>query len=72
MVTSRLQPDGWEPKRRKLPSGTYQSVPCPECGAEVGARCTYADGTLRPSANQHACRKRLAMRKYLADREATA
>ena len=66
MVLARLQMDGFTPKARVLPKGTLLAVPCPDCGAEVKARCVRADG--EPLANPHLSRKRIAMRKYLAER----
>ena len=66
MVLARLQMDGFTPKSRVLPKGTLLAVPCPDCGAEVKARCVYPDGA--PRHNVHPYRKRMAMRKYNAER----
>lgn len=46
-----------------------KTVPCAECGAKIGQPCMTAAG--KPSKGYHQARKRMAVRKYNADRGVT-
>lgn len=60
--------DGGAVHTARFPHGTFQSVECPDCLSPVGAKCRNKEG--KPIAVVHIARRRMAIRKYYADREA--
>lgn len=58
------------PPAPRMPPGTLQAVPCPDCDAPPNARCVSPQG--EPRTTVHIARRRKAVRKYMADREAEA
>lgn len=52
----------------RFPHGTFRAVECPDCASPVGAKCRNKED--QPIAQVHMSRRRMAIRKYYADREA--
>jgi hypothetical protein len=52
---------------RQLPHGTLTAVDCPDCPALAGSKCVAPSGNVKTQV--HMSRRRIAMRKYYADRE---
>jgi hypothetical protein len=52
----------------RFPTGTFRAVECPDCKSAVGAKCRNKED--EPIAQVHMARRRMAIRKYYADREA--
>ena len=54
----------------RRPRGERLSVPCPECGSEVGVACVTASG--RTTSNPHRTRARLIFRAAQKEKEESA
>lgn len=51
-----------DPKVKKLRGPSMRSVPCLDCGAEIGASCVSASGAERSGV--HISRRRIALRRW--------
>lgn len=60
--------DGGAVRSARFPHGTFRAVECPDCNSPVGAKCRNKED--EPIAQVHMSRRRMAIRKYYADREA--
>jgi hypothetical protein len=52
----------------RFPHGTMTAVDCPDCPAAAGGKCVAPSGNIKTQV--HISRRRMAIRKYYADREA--